>query len=49
MDNFIQIVLALIEQLPWFTIISLVFMFGKFGYRHFFCKVKDLFEVKIDK
>lgn len=49
MADIIQIVLALIEQIPWFAIIALVFMFCKFGYKHFFCKVEDLFEIKIDK
>lgn len=43
-----RIILALIEQIPWFTAIAIIFMAGRFGFKHITFK-GDSFECKLDK
>lgn len=43
-----KIILALIEQIPWFALIAIIFMAGKFGFKHIEFK-RDSFECKLDK
>ena len=43
-----RIILALIEQIPWFAATAIIFMAGKFGFKHITFK-SDSFECKLDK
>lgn len=43
-----EIILALIEQVPCFAAIAIVYMAGKFGFKHLSFK-NDSFECNLDK
>lgn len=49
MSELSNIVLALIDETPYFAAIAIVYMIGKFGYKHFLIKYKDVFKLKFDK
>lgn len=43
-----RIILALIEQIPWFAATAIIFLAGRFGFKHITFK-SDSFECKLDK
>ncbi len=43
-----RIILALIEQIPCFAAIAIIFMAGRFGFKHITFK-SNSFECKLDK